>query len=65
MRTGEVSHDVTIFSGAPLCHFMQLESGLRYQKTSLLEHLRGGNMPLSSQRKAELEKSDDAKSFSV
>lgn len=35
MCTGEVSHDVTIFSGTPLCHFTLLERGLCYQTTWL------------------------------
>lgn len=34
MCTAEVSHDVTAFSGSPLCLFGQLERGLYYQKIS-------------------------------
>lgn len=61
LHAGEEAHDVTAFSGTPLCPFTQLVRGLYYQTMTLQQlfsnicGFRGAGLRLSCKQKAELQ----------
>lgn len=58
MCLGKVDYDVTMISGATLCHFIQSARVLRYQKIwlrNLFSIVQGASTSLSCKRKAELQ----------